>query len=136
MDSRFITTKQLQKVSRLDKKAIKTSKETEDEQYYVTSCDLWPDERLLVERIFQESKTSEEIEVKILDLPKLHNPNEKVAQDFALSLSEVEDKSIFSYISVRSIVNYRWPLAREFVRNSQLLLWRIPVVFSVCRQSR
>ena len=52
MDSRFITTKQLRKVSRLDKMAIMTDKETEDEQYYVTSCDLWPDERLLISRIF------------------------------------------------------------------------------------
>ena len=47
LDSRFVTTRQLNKVSRTDKKKIKVCEETEDEKYFIAACDLWPDERLL-----------------------------------------------------------------------------------------
>ena len=121
MDSRFISTKQLQKVSRLDKKAIKKSYETQDEQYYVTRCDLWPDERLLTKRIYDDNKQSAEIEVKILDLPKLHDANDPVAQDFAEALAGLEETNILRFMSVRSIINFRWPLIKRYVLLKQLL---------------
>ena len=74
MDSRFLSTHQLQKVNRADKKAIKVDPETKDLGYYVTTCDLWPDERHIEWQIFEESKHSAEIKVTVLDLPKLHVP--------------------------------------------------------------
>ena len=79
MDSRFITTRQLQKVSRADYKSIKVDEETEDQGYFVAACDLWPDERFIEDRIFDESKSGAEINVTVLDLPKLHNANEDIA---------------------------------------------------------
>ena len=58
LDSRFVTTKQLNKVSRTDKMRIKVCSETEDEKYFIACCDLWPDERLLKQRVFDPSKDS------------------------------------------------------------------------------
>ena len=74
MDARFLSTRQLQKVSRADKKAIRVDPETEDQGYYVAACDLWPDERYIDLQIFEDSKSSAEIKVTVLDLPKLHIP--------------------------------------------------------------
>ena len=58
-------------------------------------CDLWPDERLLEERVLEESSAGAEIEVKMYDIPKLHNPSEKIAQDLAETLAGLEDTTIF-----------------------------------------
>ena len=80
MDSRFLTTKQLQKVSRADYKSIKTDPETEDQGYFIAACDLWPDERFIIDRIFEESNSGAELSVTVLDLPKLHNPSDPISQ--------------------------------------------------------
>ena len=78
LDSRFVTTKQLCKVSRADYKTIKIDKLTEDQGYFVSHCDMWPDERLLTSRIFDDSKSGAEINVQMLDFSKLHNPNHEI----------------------------------------------------------
>lgn len=79
LDSRFLSTKQLKKISRAEKLMIKVNPEDDDEKYYITAVDLWPDERLIKERVFEPSESGAEIDVCILDLPKLHNPNDAVA---------------------------------------------------------
>ena len=63
LDSRFVTTNQLCKVSRADYKTIKIDRLTEDQGYFVSRCDMWPDERLITERIFDDSKSGAEINV-------------------------------------------------------------------------
>jgi len=95
LDSRFMTTRQLKKVSRTDGKSIRTCSETAEEEYYINVCDLWPDERLLVDRVLEESSAGAEIEVKMYDIPKLHNPTEQIAQDLAETLAGLEDTTIF-----------------------------------------
>ena len=47
LDSRFITTKQLRKVCRVNNMVIKTNPDNAQEDYYITCSDLWPDERLI-----------------------------------------------------------------------------------------
>ena len=90
LDSRFVTTKQLMKIARAEKKKLKVDDETEEAGYYVTSCDLWPDERYISSKLYDQNRSGTEVKVTILDLPKLHNPSETVADEFAKALSEVE----------------------------------------------
>ncbi len=82
-------------MSRTDGKSIKKDAETEDEQYYVSACDLWPDEKLLVERVLEQSTSSSEVEIKMFDIPYLHNPAMEAARQLAETLSSLEDTSIF-----------------------------------------
>ena len=115
MDSRFLSTAQLQKVSRADKKAIKVDPETEDQGYYITACDIWPDERFITNQIFEESTGGGEITVQILDLPKLHNPNDPIAHKMMDALAEVDETKIFACDSVKSIVAFRWGQVKHLI---------------------
>ena len=134
MDSRFLSTAQLQKVSRADKKAIKVDPETEDQGYYVAACDLWPDERYIEAQIFESSKSSSEIKVTVLDLPKLHiptklqnpqNPSESISFKMMQALADVDDRSIFSCRAVQSIIAFRWGPCKAFVLRRQMLPYTI-----------
>ena len=78
----------------------------------MTSCDIWPDERYITHKLFDYSKSGTEVKVTTLDLPKLHNPSEKVADEFARALSEVESTEIFKSMSVKAIINFRWGPAK------------------------
>ena len=109
MDARFLSTRQLQKVSRADDNlTIKVDPETADNKYYITACDLWPDERFISNQIFEEGNGGSEITVTVLDLPKVHNPNDPIAHKFMEALAGVEETSIFGSKSVKSIVAFRW----------------------------
>mmetsp|Transcript_2942 Transcript_2942/g.3485 ORF Transcript_2942/g.3485 Transcript_2942/m.3485 type:complete len:87 (+) Transcript_2942:138-398(+) len=86
----------MKKVGRQDKKTIKQKMgETGDEKQYVTVCDIWPDENLVIDRVLEDSTNGQEICISILDLPKLHNPQNPTARELANALAGVEDKSIF-----------------------------------------
>ena len=54
---------------------------------------MWPDENQIKERIYHrcdenknkkdDGSNTAEIDVKILDLPKIHDPNDALSQEFA-----------------------------------------------------
>lgn len=58
---------------------LKIDPENEEGDFYTTICDLWPDKRFIEQQVYDPSEHGDEISIKLLDLPKLHNPNEKVA---------------------------------------------------------
>ena len=94
---------------------------TEDQGYFVSRCDMWPDERLITSRIFEDSKSGAEIDVSMLDFSKIHNPNHDISQDFVDKLSYVQDLEIFKYKSIQAIINFRWKLAKRYVMIFQLI---------------
>ena len=55
LDSRLKTTKQLTKVSRVPDKTLRSNPHEEDTDKFITCCDLWPDERYIEEKFFEES---------------------------------------------------------------------------------
>ena len=113
LDSRLIATKQLRKVCRQDKRALKETKGSSGEdKEYVTISDLWPDENLLLDRVFDDSCKGQEVTIEFLDFPNLHRPQSVVAQELADSLADVEDRSIFKYKSIRALVSFRWGLTK------------------------
>ena len=75
LDSRLKTTKQLTKVGRVPDKAVRTNPHGDHENGFVTCCDLWPDERYIIDKFFEESKTESETNLLIFDIPYIHNPN-------------------------------------------------------------
>ena len=87
----------------------------------MAACDLWPDERFIKDRIFDESKSGAELNVTVLDLPKLHNPNEPVAQQMIEALANVEDTSIYQCRSVQSMIAFRWVPCKRYVLRRQMM---------------
>ena len=71
--------------------------DTGAEASFVSRSDMWPDEKLIINRMLTESDIGEELEIKMLDLPHLHQPNEKSAQALTKALSNCKDLSIFKY---------------------------------------
>ena len=81
---------------------------------------MWPDENLLLDRVFDDSCKGQEVTIEFLDFPNLHRPQSVVAQELADSLADVGDRSIFKYKSIRALVSFRWGLTKQFVRDKQL----------------
>jgi len=71
--------------------------------------------------VLEDSNTGQELELRILDLPLLHQPYAEPAQEFARVLAGVEDTSIFKYKSIRSILSFRWGLTKEYVLRKQMM---------------
>ena len=92
-----------------------------------------PDEDIIKKKIFIEKKKKtkdkqisedekeEEVDggvirVDLLDIPRIHNPNDPIAFDFINAISGVEDPSyLFKCESVKAIVEFRWKLCYKFI---------------------
>ena len=46
--------------------------ESGSKDQFVTSCDMWPDENLLIEKVLEDSTTGQEHQIRFFDMPKLH----------------------------------------------------------------
>ena len=87
----------------------------------MSSIDLWPDERLIDSRMFEESESGLDIDLVVLDLPGLHQPNSKASQKLMLALNDVKDTKIFKSTSIQAILRYRWTDTFDYVVKRQLL---------------
>ena len=125
LDSRFITTKQLTKVSRVKDSCIKQNAHDDNENGYVDCADLWPDEEYIIEKFFEKSETESETTLQMCDIPYIHNPNMKESKLLANSLVDANDLNLFRSTAVQSIITFRWQLTRKYV------LWKlfIPYLF-------
>ena len=102
LDSRFIQSNQLRKINRIDGKGLKG----DNEDYCIAACDLNPDECSLKEKVIEAQKAKDEdgdedeeendggvIRVDLLDVPRIHNPNDPIAMAFIKAIAGVEDPS-------------------------------------------
>jgi hypothetical protein len=55
-----------------------------------------------------------ECKVEFLDIVGVHSYLEDVGNEFFDALSSTEDLNLFSYRSVQAIIDFKWPLAREY----------------------
>lgn len=122
LDSRFKVTKQLRKSCRVDKKKLKVDPENEEQNFYTSKTDLWPDTATLNSMLFDENDHGDEVVIEILDIPMLHNPNDKeLSGKTAEALSEMDETDIFGYRAVQAIVNFRWGITKNYVLKKQML---------------
>ena len=49
-----------------------------------------------------------------MDIPEIHCFQEKVGDDFFAALAKTEDMSLFSNTVVKAVIDYKWPLVREY----------------------
>ena len=113
LDSRFLQSNQLRKITRIDGGALKGGQD-----YCITASDLNPDVDIIKKKIIEEKNSEDEqdndggaIEVDLLDIPRIHNPNDPIAYNFIKAIAEVEDPSyLFKCEGVKAIVEFRWNL--------------------------
>ena len=86
----------------------------------ITTSELWPDKHALRKKLFDKAEGTEkekpeaECKVEYLDIVGLHCYTEEVGSEFFDALAGSGDLSLFSYRSVQSIIDFKWPLAREY----------------------
>lgn len=115
IDQRFLQCSQLRKVDRSDGRAIKGG-----EDYTIAACDLNDDLQFIRDTIFEEGNDGGVVGVYLLDIPRIHNPNDPVAEKFIETLSKVEEKAIFSCNVVKAITEYRWEPCFWYIVKFQL----------------
>ena len=87
IDQRFLQCSQLRKVDRSDDRAIKGG-----EDYTIAACDLNDDLQLIRDAIFEEGNDGGVVGVYLLDIPRIHNPNDPIAMKFMEKLADLEEK--------------------------------------------
>ena len=69
--------------------SLRSNKHEENKDQFVTCSDLWPDERYIKDKVFEESKTETETSLLMFDVPHIHNPNRPESNLVAKALSEL-----------------------------------------------
>ncbi|CDW75557.1 wd-40 repeat protein [Stylonychia lemnae] len=110
LDNRMIQTQQL--INRGQRRGAILYKD--DLEYAVSSCELWPDIDNVDKLLFSNDPRESEVKLEFLDMPKIHSYNEVSGDEFFKALADSNDIELFSYRSIQSVIDYKWPLAREY----------------------
>ena len=92
----------------------------EDLDQGIVLSDLWPDKKELHKLIFdvaekgEKEKPEAECKAEFLDIVGLHCYKEEIGDEFFEALAGSSDLSLFSYRSVQAIIDFKYPLAREY----------------------
>ena len=104
LDSRFISTNQLKKVNREKQKKLKEDPDSIEDGFYVDCIDLQPDQDTLRSTIFEDSPSSAEVEVEVLDLPDIIYPGSQIGLELMQVLSSLDENEILAHDSLRCII--------------------------------
>ena len=97
-------------INRTDGKAIKGG-----EDHRIEVCYLNDDSNVIRIKIFDEGNDSGVVGVFILDLPRIHNPNDPIAKRFIEALSKDKDLAIFRSNAVKAVTEYQWEPCYEYI---------------------
>ena len=108
LDARFIQTEQVKQIRRgaLDFR--------HGLDYVYTTGSLWDSTQQVEDRLFQVSPVDADIKLEYLDLPRLHCYGDKAGDEFFSALADTEDIELFNSRSIQTIIDYKWPLVRQF----------------------
>lgn len=67
------------------------------------------------ESIIVRKQVESDLYLEYFDMPILHQYDQPICNEFFNALAETEDMSIFNNKGIQKLVEYRWPLASEFV---------------------
>jgi hypothetical protein len=61
------------------------------------------------------------VKLEYIDIPKMHTFTNEEANLFMEQLAETDDMELFNRKVVRKIIEFKWPLAREYTIKKQLI---------------
>jgi heme/copper-type cytochrome/quinol oxidase subunit 4 len=74
---------------------------------------MWPDINKVNELMFTEDTRESDVMLVYLDLPYVHSYQQPVGDEFFNALADA-DIDIFENKSIQALIDYKWPLAREY----------------------
>ena len=93
--------------------------------------------------MFDESEQGLDIDLKVLDLPFLHQPNSEFSKKLMDALKNVKSTKIFKNTSIQAIIRYQWTETRSFVWWYQIpeyilyfIFYMAYAIFSLRREHR
>ena len=87
LDSRLLSTRQLEKLKKVKKHSIKAPL-NDEQNSFVTVCETWPSDGKIKTRVFEKSDSETACTIKYFDIPYLHDPNREEADAFATALAD------------------------------------------------
>jgi len=99
-----------------------------DLDYAVMTSHAWVNRAEYEAQVYDKGEAELPMELQFLDLPKLHDYQEDLSHEFFMSLAECENLEIFGTRAIRSLIEYKWPLAREWT----VKLLMIPYIIFLC----
>jgi len=63
--------------------------------------------------IFEEGMETEVV-TKIIDIPKVHDYQEPVGNEFFKALSDLETFDIFTMLPIKKLIDFKYPLVKEY----------------------
>lgn len=82
--------------------------------YGITVSELWPDRNVIIKSIFLQSEIDTEVMLEYLDISSVHCYSEKIGDQFFEALAESKTIELFDYRSIKAIIDFKWPLAKEY----------------------
>lgn len=82
--------------------------------YALGTSELWADVKAVEKQVLVKSPIDQVIKIEMLDVPNLHSYSDEVSTKFFEALAEVDDLSLFSCLSIRALIDYKYPLTREY----------------------
>jgi hypothetical protein len=62
----------------------------------------------------RRAKIEQEVVVNILDLPKIHDYQEKLSDKFFKVISKIQSFEIFSSVAVQKLIMFKYKLVRKY----------------------
>lgn len=63
----------------------------------------------------QSKKDLVEIEIKVFDIPLIHDYMSKEGIEFTQALADVRNLDVFKSFFTQCLVDYKWPLVRKYI---------------------
>jgi hypothetical protein len=105
LDSRLLQTHHLKKFK---KGMIRITKSTGTSvaPFWISPADM--------SKVLQPAPIEQEIRLDFVDMPNVHSYDNENAIEFFEAIAKTEDMDIFDRKAIRKMIEYKWPLTREY----------------------
>lgn len=106
LQSRMITTKDTEKIKRAALRPESTG---------MCASSYFIEHKVMDSKIFdREEKIEQEVLVEFLDIPKIHDYQEKEGEEFFAALADLDDFRVFEQKVIQNLIDFKYPLALEY----------------------
>ena len=114
LDSRMLQT---EKLSKIKKGCIQTEGEAPD----ICVSSFWVEQED-IDQVLKKSPIEQDIRMEFIDIPNIHtfrevhsHSKDNISQKFFDCLADTEDMDIFNKQVIRKLIEFKWPLIKEFL---------------------
>jgi len=105
----------------------------EDLECAIHAAPLWPDIHDLKTNLLLDSKKDVvEIEIKVFDIPLLHDMTTDEGKKFNKALAAAKNLDVFSSFYIQTLIDYKWPLVRFYTVLLLFIPFQLQLIVFTC----